>query len=175
MPLPIVKVPDDFTGAFRLAFSSHLIPVIENYRDRIERIYLIKLLGKELADLFISDLNLTGNPVNARFITIFNPIYEQENGIIYESKGIKHILTSIIFWQYIHETQIGSSQSGVSKRIVEAGIVQSPENASRYGEIRYNECLMSWDTIQWFCKTFDSSTYPEFKGSSLEPKFSAIL
>lgn len=52
----ILVATTDFIGTYSLASSNALDPILQSYIDREEKPMLYKLLGKELADLLISNI-----------------------------------------------------------------------------------------------------------------------
>jgi hypothetical protein len=164
--------PSDFDGFFALAKSTFKTPVLQDYIDRYHDITIRKLLGKDLGNLFIADIPAFPTP---RLATLNNPFTEQDNTLIRESRGVKDLLLAVVFYYYHFDQQNQSSQSGVAKRDVEAGIVNSPENAARFAEKKWNDMIETWENIQWYCKTFDPAIYPDFKGEPTTPRWSAVL
>lgn len=171
--MPLLVTLNSFTGLNQLARSTATDPKLQEYIDQYEEEYIIRLLGKELGELFIEDKS---NPSQeARFAIIEHPFTEQENECLYISKGMKQMLTDIIFYYYVVETQTGHTQSGVANKQAEAGKVRTPDDAARKAERRFNDCLKTWDAIQWYCKTFARDDYPEYKGQHIGPIYSPIL
>jgi hypothetical protein len=170
----ILLSTSDFTGYNYINTSTASLPKLQAYIDRYEKMYILQLLGVELGELFIADLSNASQDV--RFVAIQDPFYEQTDaGHIYQSNGMIEFLCAAIAYHYIKDTQFSHTISGVGKKLLEAQKDQSGENAHRYGERRFNEELNTVDAIQWYCKTFDSATYPEYKGVEIKPIYSAIL
>jgi hypothetical protein len=178
----------DFTGLYAIAQTTYTTPILQAYIDEFEKTYIRKLLGLELGDLFIATVT-NYLPVGARYLAVYNPLAIQVNGLdsgvylngqnwvsgrIYESRGMKEILKGIIYCLYVQGTQSHHSQSGVAKSLADVGIVMTGENAARMGEIRHNGIISDWEAVQYYIQQ-NNSTYTEFDGLQLQPKYSAIL
>lgn len=170
----IILQPTDFKKYYSIAQSPDTTPLLQDFIDRYEKNYIHKVLGVELGDLFIADL-LVGVPETARFISIFNAFSEQIGERIYESKGFKDMLTAFVLYEFISQTQLKHSQSGVVSTQAEVANIQSPENAFRFGEMKFNEALETKDAIQYVCGYSETETFPEFKGVYIRPKYSSLL
>src|SRR3989304_2160087 len=77
--------------------------------------------------------------------------------------------------KYIFGTQTKHSQSGVTINQSEVANNNSPENAARFGEQKWNDSLSSIAAIQWYCYIFAPQDYPDFNGQCFEAKFSPIV
>ena len=170
----IILTLDDFTGFQILARSIQNDPELQSYIDRYEKKYIHQLLGVTLGDLFIADLTM-GVPSDPRFVAIFDTFSRQDDCRIYDSNGIKDILTALVFYHYIFDSQAKHSQSGVTLQIAETSKMASLENAARFGEKKWNEAIDSIEAIAWYCTTFIPADYPEYMGLLFRPKYSAIL
>ncbi|HKZ36116.1 MAG TPA: hypothetical protein VJ184_00595, partial [Chryseolinea sp.] len=100
----IILTLDDFTGFQILARSIQNDPELQSYIDRYEKKYIHQLLGVTLGDLFIADLTM-GVPSDPRFVAIFDTFSKQDDCRIYDSNGIKDILTALVFYHYIFDSQ----------------------------------------------------------------------
>lgn len=172
----IILQTTDFVGRYQLAQAVATNSILIDVINRFERIALYNLLGKTLADLLIADLS-NGVPQTARFLTIFNAIYDDTDGAVYESQGIKSILKAIVYYEYLKETGTMHSQSGVNVSQNENATVLSPLSALRKGEQLRNEAIDSWETIQWYLEQ-NGATYPEYSDSDvrrLTPVFSSLI
>jgi len=133
-----ITVREDYKG-FHKIFQSNK-DALEEYIARYERHYLIKLLGCELYDLFIADLDGANpdKPQTQRFIDIFDPFCEDE-GVIrgnyvkvrgygifpdddcfsdcpyrYESKGIDDMLKGFIRFHFLRDQGTKVTEVGYS-------------------------------------------------------------
>jgi hypothetical protein len=204
----LIIQPSDFkVGRFKIAQNNVTIPDIQDCIDEWEKYYIYQLLSNNafptntpptigLSDLFIADVTAgSGTPLTARFLKIFNIMFEQDGQKLRQSKGIKYILKACIFYQYIRDNGATSTQSGVANANVDGGNKSDYLNQVRYAEKRWNEMLESADTIRWWLKAGNdngggNNEYPEYVdngvyysaiGATREyhncftPKFSPIL
>jgi hypothetical protein len=165
----IVQI-SDFTGFWAIATSNKTEDNLQEMIDLQERMYIDKLLGKELADLFVEDLE-DGVPQDEIFTAIFEPFTDNCGNY---SRGIKDILKGLIYHDYVSPNQSFHSQSGIGINEVDTTAVQSFENAARNGEIRWNDAIESYEVVQKYI-TDNLSTYPTYDGKKLKVKFSSIL
>lgn len=172
--MSIISV-SDFTGYFhRLSQSEFKQDSQTTLITSSEGGYLAKILGKELADLFYADLDANNEPQTARFISIFNPFIEQYNKCIYESKGLKYALTGFIYYEFVANENIRSTDVGLNKSSMENATSLSQYNLLRQAEIRYNDSIESVEAIQkYICE--NASTYPEYDGVKFKPYYSSML
>jgi hypothetical protein len=116
-----------------------------------------------------------------RYENILNPFYEEAStscgfGRFHESAGIKDLLLIQIYYCYLSEEQIKASQSGIVGASAENSTVQSPAQAYRKGEQKWNEAgIKTWWAIQWYCKYNLPDAYPEFNGAEERVRYSSII
>jgi|SRR3990172_7448918 len=167
----ILLTTSDFSGYYGIATNQASLPLLQEYIDMFEASYIKRILGIELGELFIAD----NSP--ARFQFILDPFIKQDENCdtIYESKGMKDILAALVFYEYISSTQVKSAQAGVITNQAEVSNIGSPEDACRFGEVKWNGALGSIEAIQWWCGYEDEITYPEYSGVYFRPKYSALL
>lgn len=161
----------DFTGILGIAKSIVTNPELQNYIDTNEGAYIRKILGVELGNLFIADL---ANPSQAdRFAALEDAFQVQDScGHIYESRGLVFILTSMLYFDYVYDTQVRHSQSGTTKSDAETAKTSSTQGAFAKAAKRWNDALADIEAIQYRCTTELPATYPEFKGISITPQYS---
>jgi len=152
-----IVVNTDFTGEYNI--SKNCYDQIDFYIEKYEKKYLLKLLGAELYDLFISDLTVTNPqvPQTQRFLDIFNSFNIDESSCVVTSEGIRKMLTQLIYFHYVRENQVINTAGGTVSNSVELGLP-----ASFKGNIvqAYNEGVDNSHAIQWYI--CDNSTdYPE--------------
>lgn len=187
----IIVTKDDFIGQFQLARSTANDPLLQSYIDDYEIGYIYDLLGVDLGKLFIANLDGTTHlPINPLYLTIYNPFAFQPTDFtigsgnwegcncyrkIWQSKGIKFILVSLIYFNYVHKTQLRTSQSGGVLPNAEVSAVLNPRDNMRIGEQKWNAALNSTDAIQWYCGCFKKSDYPDFKGIRFKAQYRAMI
>ncbi len=165
----------DFKNFHQLARSAATDAVLQAYIDKYEVQYIYQLLGKHLGHNFISDLDATTHlPTAQRFKNIFNEIYVQDDrgGRLWISPGMKSLLLSLVFYNYVFKTQAKHTQTGVVLNQIEVSQLASNTD---FAEAKWNEALDGIETIQWYCKHYAPSQYPEYKGIRFAPKSSMFL
>lgn len=149
----------DFIGQYKL--PKDCFDDLIGYIAKYEKVYLIRLLGSDLYDLFIADL--TGPtpqvPQTARFLDIFNPINEEDSGgTITCSEGILKMLVQLIYFHALRDLQYQNTASGT--RITDS---QSSDKLGYNGYNlveAYNEGIENARMIQLYIRDNDT-TYPE--------------
>lgn len=173
----ILVVKSDFIGLFELARTPFTDTTLQAYIDEYEESTICKILGVELGKLFIEALQ-SSSTLDPRFEAIKDAFIEQATGQcvkkIYESKGMKQILASVVFYKYVSKSQLKHSQVGVVLNKAETSDVTSVRAAMRFGESKYNQALEWVEAIQHKCKS-DKVTYPEYAGICFDPEYSSIL
>lgn len=151
----------DFVGQWAIAQNSY--SQLSNYITQFERQYLYKLLGKELADLFITDLS-NYIPQTTRFDNIYNAINEEINGCYMSNGGMKNMMLGFIYFEF--------QRYDKAKATIAGTFANQNENQREVGftELniwnRYNDAISSFKVIQEYCLA-DDETYPEFIGTEL--------
>lgn len=182
----ILVTLDDFSGYYSLAQSVNTKPVIQNYIDRLEAQFIKRILGVELGELFIADvqgLDSDSSAIEDRFQVLIDPFSKQVkrgdfggwSNNIYESKGMKSILLGMIYSEYVSNEQVQHSQGGMINSQVETANAATPAEADRIGEVKWNDSLLSIIAIQWYCGCNQRATYPEYDGMYFRPKYSNLL
>jgi hypothetical protein len=177
----IILQTSDFDGFQSISQSISTTPLLQIYIDRYEKIYIKKILGVTLGQLFIEDIqgiDLDSSAIETRFQTILDPFIKQQDNdgdVIYENKGMKDILASLIFHEFVSGTQVKHGQAGVLNNQAEVSTIGSPEDATRFGEVKWNEALESIEAIQWWCGTEDEANYPEYNGITFGHQYSPLL
>jgi len=147
-----ILVKSDFVGKYELAKSIN--DGIDTVLSQYEEIYLIDLLGYELAQLFTSDLT-NHVPVTSRFLTIFN----QLNDEYIRSRGIKQMMLGFIYFEYQRVNQNKSTNVGQ--------VVNNTEVSSRASNVnwfqKYNESINDFRSIQRYIVK-NKDIYPEYLG-----------
>ena len=156
----------DFSGVKNISQNSFTKKDLDLYITEFEVEYLQNLLGCELYDLFIADLDPDNLPQSQRFIDIFYPFCIDEANSFFchyqlKSKGIVEMLKCFIYWEFVSNQKYVDTITGI--------IVENNENSreTKYGETQiykiYNKAITSYRAIQKYI--YDNSTsYPEFNG-----------
>lgn len=122
--------------------------------------------------------------VTPRYEAILNPFYlDNDTGrwfygcfdSYYQSTGLLDLLLLQIYYCFVSEEQVLLSQSGAAIQSAESATVQSPQNALRKVEQKWNVAgVKTWKAIQWIC-TKDNDVYPEFKGIREGVRYSSVM
>ena len=182
--------PSDFTvGIYLIATDCYDEANLQYYIDRFEKEYLQKLLGCELYQLFVDDLNgdTPPAPTSQRFIDIYEEFCEDSDfanivvrgygkfyeddcagcGKIWISKGMLDMLQGFIFFHYVRDQKYLNTPVG---DVVNRNEVSREANG---GELmfgvteRFNAAVESYQAIQYrICDNLGD--YPEYKGVCME-------
>ena len=150
----------DFEGKHEIAKNDFTQPKILSYIQDYEQYYAVKLLGVELYDLWVID------PSVIPFDAITNPFNFQSNcGKIYQSKGIRYMLTGFIYFNYVTDLRTQQTLGGaVSKANENSGVATHVQSLAWQ---RYNESVYTYEAIQAFIRE-NKVDYPTFRGEELE-------
>lgn len=163
-----IVLNSDFVGKYELSLTAYNTPLIDSYINKYEKQYLIKLLGKELYDLFIDDL-VSGVPQSAIYTKIYNELCVSTfcEGVI-SSKGIKEMLIGFIYYHYTLDNEEIQTPTG-TKRLKSENSDNVTISSLNYS--RFNDNVESFQTIQYYIQE-NSSDYPTFNGSEIRLKYS---
>lgn len=181
--------PSDFTGKFKISKNCYDEAVLQEYIDKYEDLYLIRLLGSDLFDLFIADLDISNQPQTQIYIDIFEPFHKDlesfserwniskwyyNHNCILLSEGMVEMLKGFIYYHYVTAENVKHTIMGLTKSINENSSSASYEMIYRTGEVRYNEALNTYIDIQrYICEELES--YPDWNGIKMNAKFYGIL
>jgi hypothetical protein len=155
----LIILTTDFTGKFAIAKNN--FSELEAYISRYERTYITDLLGADLATLFIADLS-SRVPQTDIYLSIFNAFRMDEETCIVQSWGMKDMLLGFIWWEYMRDLPLRSTDSGIVSNVTENSVVVSAEDMMNQ---KYNEAVKSYKAIQWYIDE-NSESYPDFNGYS---------
>jgi hypothetical protein len=153
-------ISSDFIQKFELSTGMYSNHKIDEYIDRYEDQYLIQLLGVELYNLFIADLDLNNIPQSDRFKKIFDPFNEQIGFSLMMSRGIKDMLIGFIYFEYLKDLITKTTNVGVTKPQEQNSKIITA-HTTIYG--RYNESIRTYNAIQEYI-LLSMNDYNEFKG-----------
>jgi hypothetical protein len=155
----IVQVTD-FTGKYELHTGMYAQGNIQAYIDKYEVRYLRQLLGVELCNDFIADLDNQNIPRSANFLDIYNPfaydsgynfylfngLYEGTGQLL--SDGIKEMLLGFIYFEYAKDLVNQMTPFGNVKPKSENSDVANTLFSMMYA--RYNEAITTYRAIQHY-------------------------
>ena len=180
-----------FIGYFNIAQDPQTESKLESYITRYEKKYLIDLLGFDLYELFVADLDVNGVPQTERFVNIYNALNYDENvePFFYPvgfrkskcddnrveseptySEGMVNMLLGFIFFEFVKEYDLIVSQTGVTVNVNENSENSPGATHTHLSETRYNSSIASYKVIQRYIRE-NESVYPEFKGTSKETTY----
>jgi hypothetical protein len=161
MALPITKLSDYEAGRFALPQNQISNKQLIQFIVEVEPEILNKLLGCELAKLFIDDLS--NEPKEDRFIKIYDPFCEDVNncGRILDSNGIVNMLKGFIYFYY--GRTLSSRLTSVGAKKVDSENSTNTKESSTALIRNYNYGVETYKAIQeYIC--LNAEIYPEYNG-----------
>ena len=156
-----ILVTSDFSGG-EYKVPQNCFDSVQDYIDKYEKHYLVRLLGAELYDLFVADL-VAGVPQSARFVAIFNEFRIDESKRLYISEGLKQMLIQFCYFHIVRDLGVKKGIGGVGKYQSEVGT----ESYLGFNIVEaYNEGVDNWRIIQWYICDNDAD-YIEFNGDHI--------
>jgi len=130
--------------------------------DEFEKPLLYELLGIELYDLFVADLDVNGEPQAAKYLTIYNAFVKEINDYMVTSQGMKKMLVQ---WVYFYYARTQSQNNSIQGNVQSQGTINQPSTMS-YGTLvtNYNKCIDNFRAIQTYIESVKDTDYPTFKG-----------
>ena len=153
-----ITLTSDYKGQYKI--PSNCYTELSTYITKYERLYLLDLLGAELYDLFIADLDGSTPqvPQTARFISLFDAFNVDESLCIVSSEGIKKMLIQFIYFEYMRDSSFKQTVSGVTNIKSQVATVEPYKGWNL--EQAYNEGVCNYNAIQWYICD-NSTVYPE--------------
>jgi hypothetical protein len=146
--------PTDFkTGRNAVAQNIHNVDNLQQYIDDIEKTVVYELFGVTMGGAIYNDPLL--------FPELQEPFFEEIEDVFTESKGLKHVLTGIIFFLYERDRVVKSTNTGAKSTKGSVGEQHGFNSFDSY--TRYNNSITSYEAIQKKCMS-DKLAYPDFKG-----------
>ena len=171
--------PSEYNGTVTITKNKYDQADLQDYLDELEPLYLKDLLGCELYELFIADLDGDGVPQTERFTKIYDAFCYDLNNIWYpygwnklhynyyilnqqnRSRGIIAMLKGFMFFEYTRDQAKLNSSIGTSTSDGVASTLRTALNTSAVKN--YNKALVDYWNIQYYiCK--NSEIYPEYEG-----------
>lgn len=162
--MALVEV-SDFTGRFLLAKNTYNVGPIQAYINEFVASALANLLGAELAEDFMLDLNGSSEPVSPEFLVLYNPFNIDHCNEVITSQGIKHYLIGIVYWWYMVEDRIQPSAAGGSGQ-PKIEVSQSGNKPAAEHYQRYNSAVNTGRAIQAYIEN-NPDVYPNYNGQRL--------
>tara|TARA_R100000541_G_scaffold17473_5_gene27245 strand:- start:275 stop:796 length:522 start_codon:yes stop_codon:yes gene_type:complete len=152
-------------GKWELATGIYEQQKINGYIDLYTNRLLAELLGVDLYNLFVADLDpQTFVPQDQKYLAIYNAFMHQGNNCnVIISDGMVDMIKGFIYFEYLKD-QI--NQVWVSGNVAPIG--ENSKNISTLSQqiyTRYNQGVFTYHAIQqYICN--NSSKYPTFNGQS---------
>lgn len=168
-----VAVEDFLTGEFLISQQDQTDD-LQAVIDRLEEEILQDLLGKEMYDLFIADLDTAPFPQvpqAARFTAIFEKFF-QDDPFYLRSEGMIKMLQAMIWFEWTKGLGMENTPVGVIRNEFENSTNLSAVAANL--EMDYNRGVRTFLSILDFI-ILDTTTYPEYSGRSKVRQFISFL
>jgi hypothetical protein len=140
----------DFKNQYKISTSRFTGTELDEYIDRYEEFYLVKLFGADLYDLFVADLTGTTPqvPQTQIYLDVFNPFNIDDESCLHESVGIKKMLIKFIYFHFVRDMSHYNTTAGTVTNDNENS-KQSLYNGFNLLEA-YNEGVETFNEIQWY-------------------------
>lgn len=149
----------DFGNKFEIHTNGVNLGKLASYIARYQESYLIDMLGVELYDLFIADIDLPSpNPIYVKLLEAFN---EQSDYKLLKSRGMQDMLLGFIYFEYLRDMKV--------QQTINTPVKVKGQNSDRASTLnmglfeRYNESIGTYQAIQQYCMD-NSADYPTFRG-----------
>ena len=138
----IVQITNFDAGRFKIPTTSFQDASLQDYIDKYERHYLLRLLGVDLYNSFIADL-VAGVPQDADYVAFYEPFVDETSGENCESQGMVEMVKAFIYFHYYRDTIVQLTTVG-PKRSKGENSENLDKEALDY-VTRYNEGVDSFD------------------------------
>lgn len=135
----------DFKGKFKMSTGTYIDDNLVEYMTRYERIYLLKLLGVNMYNQFISDLS-NGVPRSPLFLSIFNQLAFEQCDEIVISNGIKDMLLGCIYFEWQRDL--------INAETPQGGVIPKSETSEIASTLyttmwnKYNDAIRTYRAIR---------------------------
>tara|TARA_R110002167_G_scaffold27673_4_gene94053 strand:+ start:1757 stop:2269 length:513 start_codon:yes stop_codon:yes gene_type:complete len=155
-------------GKYELHSGIYEQAKINDYINKYEKIYLIRMLGADLYNLFVADL-VAGVPVTAKYLALYNSFeYDSGCGDIVISEGLKDIVKGFVYFQYLKDQ---TNQVWVSGSVAPSG--ENSKNVSTLNMMiytRFNDSVRSYRAVQrYICD--NSTDYSKYNGRGVSTAY----
>ena len=159
----VLSSSEDFNfGKYQINDADVTRQGLKQYIKQNEKKLIYELLGIELGDLFIADLDANKKPQTQRFINIFEPLAFNFGSKLVMSDGIKELLQGFVWSEFVKEQNYKNNINGSGKGLYPQGDVISANFAGIAS--KYNHAVDSFWAVQLYINE-NKADYPEFKGS----------
>lgn len=162
-----IVVNTDFTGKYHIPVTKYNDTILDEYIEKYERKYLTMLLGVELYDLFMDELDAHNPPTTPIYKVIYDYLAFDSTCQTFVSNGIKEMLIGFIYFHYVSDGQQYQSPIGIVGQNGENGEVL---NITSLSIQRYNDNVDSFRAIQQYIEE-NSSDYLSYNGQYLRYEY----
>lgn len=171
----MITLPNDFEGFYNIAQDCYSIKDLELYIEQFEPEYLCKILGKDLSEALINELETNGGvlPPSSRFVILFEPMClgcnavscccKKKSADVGYSIGLKKILLGLIYYDYVTQQKHKNTITGIVNAQNDTSNTASNQTITRLSEQRWNKSVTSIEALQIYLAD-NILTFPEFKG-----------
>lgn len=150
----------DFTGKYAISQNNFNVADLQAFIDKYESKYVYDLLGVELGNLLLADINTNFSPPDTtKYATIFN-ILSQDDPLV-RSNGIKEMLLGFVYFEFVRTQTVQNTLTGNVLNQNEVSVNVDWSSTGVYAN--YNEAVITYSGIQVYVLD-NFGTYPEFKG-----------
>lgn len=149
----------DFANKFEIHTNGVNLLKLTSYIERYEESYIIDMLGVELGELFLADLE---EPLPYPIYTfLYEPFNYQNDYEILKSRGVVDMLLGFIYFEYLRDMKV---QQTINIPVKVKGQNSDRANTLNMGLFeRYNDSIVTYQAIQkYICE--NTEDYPTFKG-----------
>lgn len=152
------------TGENQLSFASGQEAKLEAMITNMEKPWLCRILGIELAESLLSDPGSIANgiPDDADLRLIFDPLVIKYRREIRSSYGLVEILKGFVAAYYLQKGQVEQTTSGI---VLTTG--KNTEKLKSAKFVGYNTNMVNALAVQYYCKE-NKDRYPTFDGDKLQ-------
>ena len=157
-------VPSDFTGEYQLGGNPLQTTNFQIYINKLEKKYLTDLLGVELYNLFIADLDVNFYPQLPIYQAIYEEIEEDSQygtGCQHRSLGMIEMLKGFIYYHWLRDQFTTKTISGAVKN--EFSNSQPATMSQTNMDEKYNESVCMYNAIKWYINE-NKIDYPDYNG-----------
>ena len=160
----VVKISDFDSGINAVSYNGYQSSDFQWYIDKYEKHYLSVLLGVDLYNLFIADLDGNGVPQTPIYQAIYNEINEQINNEILVNRGMKEMLKGFIYFHYVRDN--ATKQTTTGNKIIEGDSSMAITALSANINLQFNDSIDDYRVIQHYINE-NEVDYPDFLGQNL--------
>ena len=155
----------DFEGSFQIQSDTRTTARFNLVRDEYQNEFIYTMMGAELGALFLADLDGSGVPQTAIYLSLYNAFQEDTDfGALVRSRGIKEAVKAYVWFFFARNNNHLITTSGNTvKRSENADVSIDPFYLAQ----NFNKAIETAHAIQWYINE-NLSDYPTYNGQELE-------